>query len=158
MKLAEALNRRKELVAEISRDTNVLSQEWTIDSRQKEDFDEKAARLQNLKASLFVKHRELRILVERINKTNIMNTITHNGQTLSIMGAIVLRDSLDHQGINLQQLEGVALERKVATVDDIKYIPLISAKEIREERNRLAKERRELDSTIQQANWTVDLA
>ena len=99
---------------------------------------------------------ELARLIFRINRANLATTL-RNGATLT--EAIARRDALQTQYSLIETAADTAANRidrygrseirKVATVD-------IGA--LRKQMERLAQERRELDTAIQATNWATELA
>jgi Family of unknown function (DUF6847) len=91
----------------------------------------------------------------QINRAN-MTTQLESGMTLT--EALALRDALTaHQNI-LRSVADAASER----VDrfgraEIRRIPTIDVAQLRDEIDLLAKQRREVDTAIQAANWATDL-
>ncbi len=98
---------------------------------------------------------ELQALIVRINRANLAATLL-DGTTL--MEAIAKRDILKLRRGILEALASSALPiQDHYTRTELKYVPTVAVAELRKEVDRLAKAYRELDATIQAANWTVEM-
>jgi hypothetical protein len=99
---------------------------------------------------------QLEDLVRRINRTNI-DTRLSQGQTLT--EALARRDSLALRHGVLRQVADTAAERQQRySRAEIRTLPTVDVAALRQQTDDLARERRELDATIQEANWLTDLA
>jgi len=150
MKLSEALVLRADMQKRIEQlrerlRTSALVQEG---EQPPEDPQELLAELDRL-------FEQLTVLIPRINRTNLRATL-EGGLTLT--DALARRDILTLRGSVLKSTADAAANtvgrysrteiRQVATID-------IGA--LRRQVDRLAQERRELDTAIQAANWTTEL-
>jgi hypothetical protein len=99
---------------------------------------------------------ELEDLVAAINKTNLATTI-RDGRTLT--DALARRDHLTVLQVAFQRVADAASEVQVRYGrTEIKLVRMIDVAGLRRRVDELAKERRELDAQIQEANWQTDLA
>jgi hypothetical protein len=150
MKLAEALIRRKALKENIEQLKVRLAKVAKV-----QEGDTPAERPQELLAALEADLQDLQALIIRINRTNLQATLA-DGTTL--MEAIAKRDMLKLQRGILESLASNAVPTQNRfTRTELKYIPTVEVGELRKEVDRLSKAYRELDASIQAANWTVDM-
>ncbi|QBD76768.1 hypothetical protein EPA93_12430 [Ktedonosporobacter rubrisoli] len=150
MKLAEALVLRADLQKRIEQMRNRLNQSALVQEGEQppENPTELLTELGQMLA-------QLQELIARINRTNLQASLP-DGTTLT--NALAQRDvlSLHHSIIdgladtasNRIERYGRAEIRKLSTVD-------VAA--LRKQLDELARQRRELDTTIQATNWTTDL-
>jgi hypothetical protein len=95
-------------------------------------------------------------LIVAINRTNNSLAALSDGRTLT--AAIARRDVLRmRQGVLDALLRSVGSPQYRARGAEIKFVPTVAVPELQRQRDALAKEYRELDTTIQAANWAVDL-
>ncbi|HEX6798474.1 MAG TPA: DIP1984 family protein [Ktedonobacterales bacterium] len=98
---------------------------------------------------------QLQGLIYQINQAN-MTTRLESGMTLT--EALARRDVLTlHQNI-LRSVADAASERmdRIGRAE-IRRVPTIDVAQLRDEIDQLAKQRREIDTAIQAANWATDL-
>jgi hypothetical protein len=98
---------------------------------------------------------QLRLLIIRINRTNGMATLPSG---ISMVEALAQRDVITLRQSMLRSVADAASER----VDrygraEIRRIPTVDVGQLRRDIDALGKQRRELDTTIQAANWNVEL-
>lgn len=149
MKLAEALQERADLNRNISDLQNRLERvmlvqegEIPVEDPQKllRELNEAADRLEYLMAA--------------INHTNDQTTV--NG--LSLTRLIAKKDVLSRK-INVYKIcateAGMNTNRARGT--EIKVVPTMKAAELQKEIDRMARELRLLDNSLQETNWTQDL-
>jgi reverse gyrase len=99
---------------------------------------------------------ELEQLVAAINKTNLATTL-RDGRTLT--DALARRDHLTVLQMSFQRVADAASEAQVRYGrTEIKLVRTIDVAAMRRRIDELAKERRELDAQIQEANWQTELA
>lgn len=151
MKLAEALSRRSDAQKRVEQ----LRARATGSARYQEDSPptEDAAAL--LTEALAVVD-EIEGLVRRINRTNASTELEPG---LTITDAIARRDALTSKHRFVSGLADAAsgwgsrqLRSELRDVTDL-VVP-----ELRQRADRLARDYRELDSRIQEANWATELA
>ena len=151
MKLGEALTIRSQLLARIGQvrerlKSSALVQEGETPSEDPaellREFDGMAS--------------ELERLIAQINKTNL-STKVPSGETLT--DALARRDILAlRQGV-LRQVADVAGERQQRYGRaEIRILPTVDVGELRRRADDLARERRELDVSIQETNWLTELS
>lgn len=150
MKLAEALIRRKALKENIDHLKLRLAKAAKV-----QEGDTPAERAQDLLAAVEADLQELQALIIRINRANLQATLP-DGATL--MEAIARRDILKLRRGILEALANSALPMQDRyTRTELKYVPTVDVAELHKEVDRLSKAYRELDATIQAANWTAEI-
>ncbi len=149
MKLAEALQERADLARRIDAMKsrlahNALVQEGELPAEDPtallEEFERDIASLEELLA--------------RINLTNCKTVVL--GHTLTAL--LARRDALTVRIGGYRELihEASATARR-ATRSEIKILSTVNVVELQKTADRLSKELRQLDNTIQQANWSTEL-
>lgn len=99
---------------------------------------------------------ELETLIARINKTNLATGLG-DGRTLT--DALARRDRLARVQSALHQLAETASQGQARySKSEIRVMRMVDVGALRRRVDDLAKERRELDAAIQEANWQTDLA
>lgn len=99
--------------------------------------------------------KELEILIKRINRTN-NNTQFEENKTLA--DVLVERDLLLERRNILANIATIASQREDRySNSEIRKVSVINVSAIQNEVDNLSKEYRELDTRIQEKNWTVDL-
>lgn len=150
MKLAEALAARADLQRRLEQMRGRLAQSALVqeDERPPEDPQELLAETERLLA-------ELERYVERINRTNLGATLP-DGRTLT--AALARRDVL---GLRYGLLRGLvdAASNRMPRYGraEIRILPTVDVAPLRRRMDEAARERRELDTAIQAANWTTEL-
>lgn len=151
MKLAEALILRGDTQKRLSQLQDRLRRSAWV--QEGETPHEDPAKLRVQVAALI---KQLQDLIYHINQAN-MTTRLNSGMTLT--EALALRDTLTlHQNI-LRSVADAASERveRIGRAE-IRRVPTIDVAQLRDEIDQLAKQRREVDTAIQTANWATDLA
>jgi len=98
---------------------------------------------------------ELVQLIQRINKTNSVSKIDA-GMTLS--DALAVRDILRlKHGIYRNLAEAASVTQSRFSRAEVKFKSAVDISEVQKQADQLAKEHRELDTKIQEANWLVGL-
>jgi hypothetical protein len=98
----------------------------------------------------------LRTLIARINRTNL-TVLTPDGETLT--DALARRDVLAFRHKVHRELAAAASEQSERySLREIKMTPTVDIAELRRTVDDLARNRRELDVTLQAANWANTLA
>jgi hypothetical protein len=98
---------------------------------------------------------ELETLITRINLTNAASRLG-SGQTVT--AALARRDVLaTRQTVLRSAVEAVAESQARYSRSEIRLTRQIDVAALRKEIDELARERRELDTAIQEYNWTADL-
>jgi hypothetical protein len=99
---------------------------------------------------------ELEDLVSRINKTNL-DTKLPDGRTLT--DAIARRDTLVGQhALLVAAIGGCRKEPDRYGVREIKWVATLEVAKLQKQADDLAKNIRELNGLVQQANWGAELA
>lgn len=98
---------------------------------------------------------ELERLLPRIHRTNLHAALPGG---LSLTDALTRRDMLDQQLNILRQAAQAASERQTRySNSELRMVSLIPARDLQKLLDPLAKERRELETLIQQTNWLTEL-
>jgi hypothetical protein len=150
MKLAEALVLRADLQRRIAQMRTRLQQSALI-----QEGERPPEQPQDLLIELDQLLNQLGELIARINRTNIQTAFA-DGPTLT--DALARRDilSLRHSTIS------VLVDTAAARVDrygrsEIRKISTVDVAELRRQLDEIARQRRELDTSIQATNWATDL-
>lgn len=150
MILAEALNLRADLQKRIAQ-----VKERINDNVKVQEGDEPIEAPQELFKELDDLFVQLQEIIYRINKTNMAAVI--DGKTLTEW--IAARDVLKYKiaayrgAINNSLIKSDRYSR-----NEIRFVRTIDAADIQKKADKMAKEYRELDIKIQQANWATELA
>ena len=149
MKLAEALNLRADLQKKVAQIKERLSQNVKV-----QEGDVPAEAPEGLFTELDATLSQLEDLIVRINRTN--QETVWEGQTLTEM--IAAKDILSmHLSVLRSSLEATNVRNDRYTRNEIKFVRTIDVTELQKRVDSLSKRIREMDSRLQQANWTVDL-
>ena len=98
---------------------------------------------------------ELESLVARINRTNLATTL---GDNRTLTDALARREYLGRlQGALHQVAETASSGQARYSKSEIRILRVVDVGELRRRADDLAKERRELDARIQEANWQTEL-
>lgn len=150
MKLGEALTRRSDLQTRMVELRNRLAQSARVQEGEK-PHEDPGALLEEFDAVAD----ELESLVGQINRANLAVRLP-DGRTLT--EALARRDSLTLRHQTLRALAEAAAEKHDRySRSEIKIESTVAVAEIRRKVDDLARERRELDVAIQEANWASDL-
>lgn len=161
MLLAEALSARKDALARINSLQSEISESAVVyEDDQEAVLVDPQAQLQLLQEAIDT----FRTLSVAINLTNNEVTFAFDGQQLTIMEAVVMRESLKLRARALQHvLTNAESTRRPSrygarrTTEDIKMKALINLADIRKESDEYSERIRRLDLALQQKNWTTDL-
>jgi hypothetical protein len=150
MKLAEALARRADLQKRIEQMRDRLQQSALVQEGESPPEDPEEL-LRESEGALA----ELEDVVGRINRTNLEATLA-DGRTLT--AALAERDALALRYGLLSGLVRMASERVPRYGrNEIRVLSTVNVAEKRRQMDELALRRRDLDTRLQQANWTTDL-
>jgi hypothetical protein len=150
MKLGEALTRRSDLQTRIGELRNRLTESARVQEGDKPHEDPAT-----LLAEFDAVADELERLIGDINRANLGVRLA-DGRTLT--DALARRDSLTLRHQTLRALAEAAAEKHDRySRSEIKILSTVPVAEIRQRADDLARERRELDIAIQEANWANDL-
>ena len=150
MKLAEALLLRADLQKKFERIKERLVQNAKVQEGDKPSEDPKEL-LSELDAVLD----QLTSVIRNINRTN---TSARIDLTSTIADYLTRRDTVKAKHgafIALANAAAVKLDRY--SKSEVKYRATIDVAEIQKQADQLAKEQREIDTKIQEANWLNDL-
>ena len=150
MKLAEALVLRADGQKRIEQ-----LQQRLIQNAKVQAGDQPAENPEILQQELEQLAQELVLLIQRINRTN-SRTELETG--MSIADALAARDVTKLKSDiyrNLAQAAIVKQDRQ--TKSEIKFQSTIQVAEVQRKADQLAKEHRQLDTRVQQANWQTEL-
>ena len=150
MKLAQALTER----ADRNRRLQEL-RERIVRNAQYQEGETPAENPQELLTEYRTAAADFERLIVRINTTNNQITL-EDGR--SMVEALAHRDVLKLRHALYQALAAAATPQQDRySKKEIRFVSAVSVKEVQQEADRLAKEHRELDALIQQANWNNDL-
>lgn len=150
MKLAEALANRADVQKRLEQMRGRLAQSALVQENEQppENPEELLRETERLLA-------ELEAYVERINRTNLGATLP-DGTTLT--AALARRDVSGTRYGLLKALVGTASDRLPRYGRaEIRTLPTVEVAPLRRRMDEVARERRELDTAIQQTNWTTEL-
>jgi len=150
MKLAEALALRADIQKRISGLGDRVEESAKVQEGEQppENPEELLAQLDELFG-------QLGSLIARINRTNLSATLA-NGTTLT--DALARRDVLALRYRTLDAIADAAAEKQSRySRSEIKMVPTLNVSALRKQLDEIAQQRRELETTLQAANWTVDL-
>ena len=151
MKLAEALANRADLQRRVEQmrgrlQKSALVQEGESPPEDPLELLEETERIVS----------ELEGYVRRINRTNLAATLADGETTLT--DALARRDALALRYGTFKTLVSTASDRLPRYGRaEIRTLPAVEVAPLRRRMDELARERRELDTAIQQANWAIDL-
>jgi len=151
MKLGEALTQRSLLLTRIAQIRERLKASALVQEGETPPEDPDA-----LLDEFDAMAHELQDLIASINRTNLSTQLA-SGETLT--AALARRDVLAlRQGV-VRQVADVAGERQQRYGRaEIRTLPTVDVGALRRQADELARERRELDTAIQETNWTTELA
>lgn len=150
MKLAEALVLRADGQKRIEQ-----LQQRLIQNAKVQADDQPAENPEILQQELEQLAQELVLLIQRINRTNSRTELEAG---MSIADALAARDVTKLKSDiyrNLAQAAIVKQDRQ--TKSEIKFQSTIQVTEVQRKADQLAKEHRQLDTRVQQANWQTEL-
>lgn len=149
MKLATALSERADLQRRISELGGRLNNNARVQDGEKPSEDP-----QELLTELNKNFERLEELIARINRTNNM---TKSGD-VTLTDLIAKRDCLKQKiGIMRSFLNTASEKVSRYSKTEIRILSTVSVSDLQKEVDRLSKELRETDETIQGLNWTTDL-
>lgn len=150
MKLAEALAARADLTTRLSelRGRATASVHYQEGEQPAEDPAELVAEVDRVAA-------ELERLIRRINATNLATAF---GAGMTVTDALARRDMLRQRHKTRTQLASTATQSMPRGLrSEIRMVTAIDVRATRQEADVLARELRELDTRIQEINWTTEL-
>lgn len=150
MKLAEALIERADLQKRAAQLEERIAQNMQVQEGQEPSEDPRSLLTEFMAVVAALDH-----LLPRIHRANLTATLPGG---LTLTDALARRDMLDLRLKVLRRAAAAASERQVRySNSEVKMIPVIPARELQSQVDALAKERRELEVQIQQANWLTEL-
>ena len=150
MKLAEALVERKAAQTKIS-ELNERVQRVIFVQEGEQPAEQPADLLQELEHVA----QRLTALIAAINRTNLQAQLP-DGRT--IMAAIAERDVVRmHLGVLDALIRSAGSPHFRTRGSEIRFVVTLDIAQVQRDRDRLAKQYRELDTAIQAVNWSVDL-
>jgi hypothetical protein len=150
MKLAEALIARADLKIKIAQLRSRMEQNAKV--QEGEQPAESVEELLSLYDGLMA---EQEVLIKRINRTNGMTAL--GGGTLT--DAIAERDCLRGKINAYRELyDAAAIKQERYSRSEVKYIRCVDTAELQKKIDNMSKSYREMDTRIQAANWTAELA
>ena len=149
MKLAEALNQRADLQKRIAQLRERLSNNVKV-----QEGDQPAENPEELFKELEGSLKQLKDLIVSINRTNQVSV--WEGKTLTEL--IAEKDILSMHIATLRAtLDAANVRSDRYSRNEIKFVRTIDVNALQKRVDDLSKELRELDSKLQQANWTTEL-
>jgi N-glycosylase/DNA lyase len=155
VKLAQALNLRKKLVGDIS-NLSQLIMRTAFEQPGDESRDPNKA-----VAALAKAHGQLEYLTVAINTANNSSQIDYKGKRVFLSDIRLFRDQAALKQQSLQTILTQHLQYMPRLQDErgrsIQPRILLDTKSLSEQVNQAARDWRELDDILQQANWQVDV-
>ena len=149
MKLAEALQERADLNTRIEQLKARLDANCIVQEGEKPQ-EEPAALMKELDACI----QRLENLIAAINRTNAETMI--EGETITAL--IARKDCLRLKIGAYRNLANSAAQVNFrARGSEIRFLPTVNVAELRRAVDRMSKDLRLLDNTIQAANWSIEL-
>lgn len=149
MKLAEALALR----ADCQRRLEQLKQRILRNAKVQEG-DEPAEDPSALLVEFEQLSEQLLSLIQRVNRTNAESRLGESTLTDALARRDVLRLSQD---VYRELAQAASVSQTRTTRSEVKFKSTVSVAAIQRKADDLAKESRELDAKIQEANWRIDL-
>ena len=151
MKVAEALILRADYQKRIEQLRERLLQNVKVQEGEQPAEDPAAllAEIERLAADLLD-------LIQRINRTNSATTLDPAGQTIA--GAIAARDILRlRQGVYKAAADAAVIRQDRYSKSEVRFESAIDVAAAQAQADDLARDYRQLDTRIQEANWKTDL-
>lgn len=150
MKLAEALILRSDLQKKIQELRFRLRNVIKI-----QEGEEAAENPSDLFRELNGVLEQFESLVQRINKTNSQ---TEYGEGMTITDALARREKLQlKRGVLSDVMDTASIRYDRSSRTEIKFITTVDISALQKQIDELAKEHRQLDTRIQELNWTTEL-
>jgi hypothetical protein len=150
MKLAEGLLLR----ADLQKKLNSL-RERVVQNALVQEGDVARENPQTLMAEAEEVIVQLQALVAKINRCNLANKIA-DGRTIT--DALAQRDSLaQRHALITAAIGGVNKDQERYSMREIKWVPTLDVPALQKQLEALAREIRELNTRLQEANWSVAL-
>ncbi len=153
MKLAEALALRADAKTRLAE----LHQR-VIRNAKVQEGDEPGESPSSLLAQLEQAADDLTRLIRQINRTNSATALATTGDGPTLSDALAERDVLALRQAAYRDLAAAAtVAHDRYSKSEIRFRSVVNVAEIQKRADDLARDRRELDTKIQEANWRVDL-
>lgn len=149
MKLAEALIQRSDAQKRLEQLRQRLNR-----SAKVQEGEQPPENPQELLAEVDTVITEITRLIRQINRTN---AATQYDENRSLTDILAVRDSLMLRRSVLATLINATIPQPRYGRMEIKEFPTINIAEIQKQVDDLSRQYRELDTAIQQLNWTIDL-
>jgi hypothetical protein len=150
MKLAEALAQRADYQKRIEQLKARLLRNAKV-----QEGDTPAENPAELLRELEAVSADLTRLIQQINATNASTPMEQN---VTLSDAIARRDVLRLRHAIYRDLAGAAtVTQERYSKSEVKFQSTVNVAEIQRQADALAREHRELDTRIQEANWRIDL-
>ena len=150
MKLAEALILRADCQTRLHKLKERLNRSVKVQEGE-EPPEQPQALLEELNNLI----NQLADLIKKINRTNSSTILENN---LSISDALAVRDSLQlKKSVYDSVIQTAATRQDRYGRSEIKYISTVNIAELQTQSDRMARDYRQLDTKIQQANWNTEL-
>lgn len=150
MKLAEALVQRADAQKRLAQLKDRLLRNAKV-----QEGDKPAEDPQRLLKEFEGVASELAGLIQRINRTNSAATLGRG----TLTDALATRDVLQVRAVLYRELaQAASVTQSRITKSEVKFKSAVSVAAIQRRADALAKEHRELDARIQEANWQIDLS
>ena len=150
MKLGEALTLRSQLLVRMQQVRDRLKASALVQEGETppEDPGQLLAEFDSMAS-------QLQELIARINRTNLATRLA-SGETVT--DALARRDVLALRiGAVRQVADSAADQQQRYSRSEIRVVATVNVGDLRRTGDDLARERRELDASIQETNWTTDL-
>lgn len=151
MKLAEALILRADLQKRVQQLKQRLLRNAKVQEGDSpsEDPQELIEELERVVA-------QLTQLVQRINKTNAV-TVLEGRRTVS--DSLAARDALGiRQGVYRELAQAASVTQERYSSSEVRFESTVNVADVQRRADALAQEYRELDSRIQETNWSTELS
>jgi hypothetical protein len=150
MKLAEALSLRADMQTQLQHLQQRAKQNARYQEGEEPAEDANALLLEFDRVSVELEH-----LIVQINARNLATDVAPG---LSMTAALARRDALRQQHrarVELADAAATPADRYSRT--ELRSIPAVNVRDLRSQADDLARKARELDSRIQEVNWTTEL-
>jgi hypothetical protein len=97
---------------------------------------------------------ELVRLIARINLSNTRSTVAGRSMTQALAERDVLKQ---RQAMYRELAQAATITQSVSTRSEVRFKSTVTVSVIQKQADAIAKELRELDARIQEANWLIDL-
>lgn len=150
MKLAEGLILRADLQTRVQQLRERLVQSAVVQEGDTPP-EEPSALLADLENTIG----ELQALIARINATNSTARL-EDGRTVT--EALAERDVLRLKRSVLESLvQAAAISRSRYSQSEVRFVPMVDVGDLQKQIDALSRRQRDLDMTLQSANWNIDL-